>query len=45
MAEFNVVDDSDTEGIKMKEEKMKDILEWLTSKGVTEISQLLLIVY
>jgi len=29
----------------MEEEKMKDILEWLTPKGVPEISQLLLVVY
>jgi len=44
MAESNV-HDSDTEGIRMKEEKMRDILEWLTSKGVPEISQLSLMVY
>jgi len=37
MTESNV-HNSDTKGIKIEEEKMKDILKWLTSKGVPEIS-------
>ena len=29
------------EGIKMKEEKVKDILEWLTLRGVKDIQKFL----